>query len=291
MSSQGLEIFNVVKGIVIHAVKLFRSLTLFQKVAVIIAISGLHVAGILMLIYHKVVLELLVEFSIKWKELRGGGVILFMLILLVSFPPLIGYSTLGSLCGMIYGFPMGWFFLTTATIIGSALSFIVFRYFLSGYAKRLASNNARFAALSKTLEQDRFTLLWMIRLCPLPYSLSNGALSSIPSVTLGRFVLATVLVSPKLLIHIFIGDRLVKMGTEKDTLSKIIDVISIVIASAATAATTYIIYRKTMQRAHVDEYIEVGDTTIEDLELSEQEEEDEVDNNMENELETLRSDL
>lgn len=253
---------------VAHARKLWATFGLVHKVVLIVAAVGFGVMGIVMLIYHKFFLELLVNFAKKWKELPGGGFLLFSLLVLVSFPPLIGYSALSSLCGMIYGFPMGWPFLTLATLIGSGLSFVTFRYFLSGYAKRMATENGKFAALTRALEQDRFTLLWMIRLCPLPYSLSNGALSSIPSVTLFRFLIATGLVSPKLFIHIFIGDRLVQMGTEKDTTSKIVDFISIGIASVATAATMYIIYKKTMQRAHVEEYVEVGDTTIDDLELS-----------------------
>ncbi|ANB15772.1 Tvp38p [Sugiyamaella lignohabitans] len=158
---------------------------------------------------------------------------------------------------------------------------MTFRYLLSDRAKRLATTNVKFAALSRTLEQDKFTLLWMIRLCPLPYSLSNGALSSIPSVTVWRFFFATALTSPKLLMHIFIGDRIARLGTEKDTATKIIDIISIAITVVIGTLTAYLIYNRTMDRASLMEAqidyarIEEGfDAIIDEFEMSSDEDEE-----------------
>ncbi|KAF5099690.1 hypothetical protein D0Z03_000951 [Geotrichum reessii] len=99
------------------------------------------------------------------------------------------------------------------------------------------------------MESDGFQLLWMIRLCPLPYSLSNGALASIPSVTAFNFVLATVVTSPKLLIHIFIGDRIARLGTEKDFASRVVDIVSMLIAVTVGTVTAYTIYSRTMELA------------------------------------------
>jgi uncharacterized membrane protein YdjX (TVP38/TMEM64 family) len=258
--------------------RLYQSLHVVKRAMVALGAATMAIVGILFLIFHDEFFKLLVAFSVRWKEMPGGGILLFCLILLISFPPLIGYSALSSLVGMIYGFPWGWPFLCAATLLGSLMSFLVFRYLLAGYAKRLATTNTKFAALTKTMEQDRFELLWMIRLCPLPYSLSNGALSSIPSVTPSRFFLATALTSPKLLIHIFIGDRLARLGTEKDTTTKIIDIISIGIAVVVGTLTAYIIYNRTMQRAQVmeavAEYAELEEG-VDEFELSSEDEDSE----------------
>ncbi|CAN6594845.1 golgi apparatus membrane protein Tvp38p [Trichomonascus vanleenenianus] len=260
-----------------HGRRTYSELAAWKKGLVLAGLAVLGTMGILFIIFHDKFFELMVEFAKKWKEMPGGGVLMFSMIILISFPPLIGYSALSSLVGMMYGFPWGWPFLASATLVGSTLSFLTFRYFLSDYAKRLASRNVKFAALSSTLEQDKFTLLWMIRLCPLPYSLSNGALSTIPSVSVGSFFLATALTSPKLLMHIFVGDRIARLGKEKDTAAKIVDIVSIVVASVIGTLTAYIIYNRTMERARQLEllnedgyYAELSDQENDGFELSDE---------------------
>lgn len=248
--------FDIQKGTQLLASKgwdFYYNLSIIKRILLLLVGTTFLVAGILFIIFHEKVFELLVAFAESWKELKGGPYIMFLLITIISFPPLIGYSTLGSLCGMMYGFPGGWPLLTAGTLFGSTLSFLVFRYFFSDFATKLAQSNRKFAALTKTMEQDNFTLLWMIRLCPLPYSLSNGALASIPSVSATGFFLATLVTSPKLFIHVFIGDRIARLGTEKDTATKIVDVFSILLAVIFAAATAYTIYIRTIERAeHLD---------------------------------------
>lgn len=243
------ELRERAEDLYVQGMRLFYRLPYWQQIAAVCGAGVVMVSGILFLIYHDVVLELMVEFANWWKDMPGGWFVTFALICAVSFPPMIGYSALSSLVGMMYGFPDGWPFLTVATLVGSTASFLTLRRFFSGYAHQLATTNTKFAALSSTLEQDNFSLLWMIRLCPLPYSLSNGALSSIPSVSATKFFLATLATSPKLLMHIFVGDRIARLGTEKDTTSKIMDVVSVLLAISVGTATAYIIYDRTMKRA------------------------------------------
>lgn len=205
-------------------------------------------SGITLLVFHNKVFEILLTFANAWKGLQTGPLIMFALVCVISFPPLIGYSALASLCGMMYGY-WGWPLLTLATLVGSLISFLTCRYGFQDYAHRLARSNAKFAALTRTMETDGYQLLWMIRLCPLPYSLSNGALASIPSVTALQFVLSTLITSPKLLIHIFIGDRIARLGTELDATSRIINLISVVLALIVGSLTAYTIYVRTIERA------------------------------------------
>lgn len=245
-----------------HARELYESFSPIKKALMLIGAGCMAIGGIIFIIFHNEFFALLVAFSKKWKEMPGGGILMFLSIFVISFPPLIGYSTLSSLIGMMYGFPWGWPFLVLATLVGSTASFLTSRYLLSDYAKRLAQTNTKFAALTSAMEKDSFTLLWMIRLCPLPYSFSNGALSTIHSVSAIKFFAATALTSPKLLIHIFIGDRLTKLGTEKDTASKIVDFISIGLAAVFGTLTAYTIYNRTMQHVAIlenREYSELED--------------------------------
>jgi len=116
----------------------------------------------------------------------------------------------------------------------------------------MVEKDKRFAALSLTLQHDGLKLLCMIRLCPLPYSLSNGAMASFPTVQWTSFMLASAIASPKLLIHVFIGSRLAaiaRSGEKMDAKTRAINYLGIGIGVVAGAATGWLIWSKTQARA------------------------------------------
>ena len=138
-------------------------------------------------------------------------------------------------------------------MIGSLISFLASRTILSSFVHRLVANDSRFAALSLVLKHDGLLLLVMIRLCPLPYSLSNGAMSTIRTVSPLMFALATAIASPKLLIHVFIGGRLAAIagseGKKMDIGTRVINYASIAGGMLFGVVTGYLIYQRTVSRA------------------------------------------
>ena len=137
---------------------------------------------------------------------------------------------------------------------------------------RLVANDKRFAALALTLKHDGLKLLIMIRLCPLPYSLSNGAMATFPTVHWAAFGAATAIVTPKLMLHIFIGSQLARIaesGGKMDSKTKAVSYISIFIGLVAGAATGWFMYKQTQERARqleAEERDGVRRTSIEGLE-------------------------
>ena len=137
--------------------------------------------------------------------------------------------------------------------MGSLCSFLVSRTIISGFVNRLVSDDSRFAALSLVLKHDGLKLLCMIRLCPLPYSLTNGAMSTFPTVKPLTYGLATAIATPKLMIHVFIGSRLAaiaKSGEKMDANTKAINWASITVGMVLGAVTGWLIYRRTTARSH-----------------------------------------
>lgn len=118
--------------------------------------------------------------------------------------------------------------------------------------QRLVGKDKRFEALALTLKHDGLKILCMIRFCPLPYSLSNAAMSTFPTVHPLSFALATALASPKLLIHVFIGSRMAviaESGGKMDAGTKAINYISIIVGGLLGAGVGWVIYQKTVSRA------------------------------------------
>ncbi|KAL8904041.1 MAG: hypothetical protein Q9207_003533 [Kuettlingeria erythrocarpa] len=146
---------------------------------------------------------------------------------------MVGYSTCFTLAGFVYGLPEGWLIIATATVAGSTCSFFTSRTIFSGFVHRLVANDKRFEAFSSVLKHDGLKLLIMIRLCPLPYSLTNGAISTFPTVTPHTFIIATSVMTLKLTIPIFIA----------------INWISIIGGVILGVVTGWLIYKRTVARA------------------------------------------
>lgn len=124
---------------------------------------------------------------------------------------------------------------------------MVSRTVLSKYVHRLIEQDTRFTALTLVLKRDGLKLLCMIRLCPLPYSISNGAISTFETIKPSTFALATAIVTPKLMIHVFIGSRLAviaRSGGKMDAMTKSINWLSIIVGVIIGALTAWFIYKR-----------------------------------------------
>ncbi|KAL8774725.1 MAG: hypothetical protein Q9209_000664 [Squamulea sp. 1 TL-2023] len=232
--------------------EMLRRFSPFQLALITVAGIVTFVITVLFFVFHQKFFTWLEPTAVKWKNLRGGWCILWAMTFMTAFPPLVGYSTCFTLAGFIYGLPEGWLIIATANIAGSTCSFITSRTIFSDFVRRLVAQDKRFEAFSSVLKHDGLKLLIMIRLCPLPYSLSNGAISTFPTVTPRMFALATAAATPRLIIPIFIGTRLAaiaRSGEKMDATSKAINWISIIGGLIFGIVTGWLIYKKTTERA------------------------------------------
>jgi uncharacterized membrane protein YdjX (TVP38/TMEM64 family) len=151
--------------------------------------------AVLALLYSHALFALLGPVAQSWRDLpyHLGALIIFALITLTGFPPVIGYSSAVTLSGFVYGFPAGWPVAAAATVVGSTAAFVASRGVCGGYVHGLVGRDRRFVALGQVLRRDGVGVLTAIRFCPLPYSLSNGFLATIPSVGVGSFAMGTAL--------------------------------------------------------------------------------------------------
>ncbi|ROW16221.1 hypothetical protein VPNG_01953 [Cytospora leucostoma] len=231
---------------------MYDGLSPARKVLVAAAGSLLLALALVMLVFSHRIFTLLGPVAASWRALRLGWLIIWAATFLVAFPPLIGYSTACTVAGFVYGFPLGWPIVATATVAGSSASFAASRTVLAGYVDRLVGADRRFVALGQVLRRDGLGVLALVRFCPLPYSLSNGFLATVPSVRPLTFALATAASSPKLLVHVFIGSRLALLaegGDAMTTTDRLVNYASMFVGGAVGTGVGYFIYRRTMARA------------------------------------------
>ncbi|ELR10545.1 hypothetical protein GMDG_04820 [Pseudogymnoascus destructans 20631-21] len=213
------------------ALALWASATLTQRILFVGAYIFFTTIGILFIVYSESLFAALAPVAVKWRALSGGWLISFALIFITAFPPVIGYTTALTIAGFVYGMK-GWFICASANVIGSYCSFLASRTILSKYVHRLVGEDKRFEAFASILKHDGIKVLVMIRFCPLPYSISNGAMSTLPTVHPLAFTAATAMATPKLLIHVFAGSRLAAIaeaGSEMDRTTKIVNYVSMAV--------------------------------------------------------------
>ncbi|KAL2860847.1 TVP38/TMEM64 family protein [Aspergillus lucknowensis] len=237
-------------------------MTFWQRVGTVLAVIACNILGFGFLFVTGRVFQWLGPVAETWEHSALAFILMWLGVFLVSFPPLVGWSTFGTVSGYVFGVWKGWLLYSSATVLGSTCSFLASRTFLSKFVHRLVERDKRFAALSLTLKYDGLKLLCMIRLCPLPYSICNGAISTFPTVQPLMYGLATAIISPKLLVPAFIGSRLrvlYENGEEMSLGSKLVNIFSIIISIAVGIFTGIYIYRRTLARAKELEERERGD--------------------------------
>ncbi|KAK2741200.1 Tlg2-vesicle protein [Onygenales sp. PD_40] len=230
----------------------FWRMTVLQRIGAVLATIAVVTLGLGFMVLTGQIFKWLEPVAEDWQNSKLAYFVVWIITFTVSFPPLVGWSTVGTISGFIFGVWKGWLIFSTASVVGSTCSFIASRTILSSFVHRLMEHDKRFAALALTLKYDGLKLLCMIRLCPLPYSICNGAVSTFPTVHPLMYGLATAIISPKLLVPAFIGSRLRILAESGETMSagsKAINIISIIISIAVGIFTGWYIYRSTLARA------------------------------------------
>ncbi|RYP34965.1 hypothetical protein DL767_004042 [Monosporascus sp. MG133] len=237
-----------------NTVRLLQGMSAGQLALASLAGAAALTALVLVLVYSHRIFAWLAPVAEGWRALPGGWVLVFLLTCATAFPPMIGYSTCLTVSGFVYGFPGGWPVVAAATVFGSTAAFAASRTVLSRYVHRLVGADRRFVALGQVLRHDGLLVLVGLRFCPLPFSLSNGFLATIPSISPLGFALATAVATPKLLVHVFIGSRLAKLAESGDKMTvgdKTVNYLSMLVGSAVGLVVGLVVYRRTMARAEL----------------------------------------
>jgi len=178
---------------------------------------------------------------------RYGWLGLGITIVIISFPPFIGHTTLCTLAGFAYGMK-GFFIAGMGSIIGSAFAFVVLRLLFSRRLQAWSTKNETWQALESVVTSKGLPLIILIRVSPFPpWVYSNSFFASIQAVQLWQFVIATFFVLPKILLHTFIGSKMAELSDGKqrghmDTRTKILDAALIVGGVSLAVFASWTVY-------------------------------------------------
>ncbi|KAJ7368201.1 hypothetical protein DFH08DRAFT_830692 [Mycena albidolilacea] len=136
-----------------------------------------------------------------------GWLLVGLIIVAISFPPLHGHTTVTTLCGFAWGLN-GFFIAAPASLIGAVVVFFTLRLSFRERLRTFSKSNEKWQALETVIAAKGLPLIILIRMSPLPpWVYSNILFASIGSVTVWQFIGATFFVFPKLFLHVFIGSQ------------------------------------------------------------------------------------
>ncbi|KAH9943350.1 uncharacterized protein BXZ73DRAFT_40674, partial [Epithele typhae] len=153
------------------------------------------------------------NYPLGWLILTASSVIA------VSFPPAVGHTTVITLCGYAYGMK-GFYIAAAGSLFGSAFAFVVLRFLFSNRLRNWSASNEKWQALEAVVAAKGLPLIMLIRASPFPpwvysntlFAVSPAKATSVQSVSLWQFFLATFVVFPKIAIFVLVGSRLASLS-------------------------------------------------------------------------------
>ncbi|KAF8165439.1 Golgi apparatus membrane protein TVP38 [Crassisporium funariophilum] len=219
----------IVKTYFKFALNRYRNLHVFGKMFIwMVLLFYICMGAFIIVVTPSRIAQYLYDKARLLAETRFGWLALGAAIVCISFPPLVGHTTLVTLCGFAYGMK-GFFIASTGSVLGSALVFVVLRLLFRDRLHSWSSQNRKWQALESVVKAKGLPLIILIRISPFPpWVYSNSLFASIEAVKLWQFVTATLFVFPKLLLHTFIGSKIAALsdGDQRghmDTRTKVIN--------------------------------------------------------------------
>ena len=128
--------------------------------------------------------------------IRGSGargVLLFVAVYAVSTVAMVPGAILTMLGGFVSGPVYGLLVVVPGALLGATSAFLLGRTVLREWVRRKMAQSPRTRALDQAIGREAFTLVLLLRLSPLvPFNALNYALS-LSGISVGRFVLATLM--------------------------------------------------------------------------------------------------
>ncbi|CAJ1962324.1 unnamed protein product [Cylindrotheca closterium] len=199
------------------------------------------------------IIPMLLSDFLEWVEQNPiPGIFAFMIVFLVATVLLIPGAILTLGAGYVFanafgiskGVLLGSISSFLGAVAGSLVSFLLGRYFLSGWVSRMSTKYDTFQALTTAMEEKGLRIMILLRLSPaLPYNILNY-LSAVTGISIMEYTVSLLALLPGTVLYVFLGASAGSLASTNEsgngsTTTTIVIVTSIVFGIAAIGLTSY----------------------------------------------------
>ncbi|WVR05965.1 hypothetical protein IAU60_002993 [Kwoniella sp. DSM 27419] len=200
----------------------------------------------LITVKHETVVEFCAPVTRTIRAWPGGWMIPIAILIVVSFPPLVGHEIIGILCGLVWGLWVGFAILAAGTFLGEIATWIAFKWCCQGRAAKFEKKNKLYAALTQLIREKSFTFTLVLRFSAVPGHIVT-AVSASAGANFWQYLAAAFLTLPKQWTIVYLGKA---FGTQsrKNTIISICTTVATLIGTVVAAIYVYYQMRIVMRR-------------------------------------------
>ncbi|RXK39777.1 hypothetical protein M231_02970 [Tremella mesenterica] len=188
---------------------------------------------------HESIVDFLKPVTQKIRSWPMGWLVPLALLVVVSFPPLLGHELIGVLCGLVWGLGIGFGILAAGTFLGEIAVWVAFKWFCTARANKFERKNKLYASLTQLIREKSFMFVLVLRFSAVPGHITT-AVSASAGASFVAYLAAAFLTLPKQLTIVYLGTAF----GQKSTRNTIISVMTTGFTLVATVvAAVYIYYQ------------------------------------------------
>ncbi|KAK8866019.1 hypothetical protein IAR55_001170 [Kwoniella newhampshirensis] len=195
---------------------------------------------------HETVVEFCQPVTQRIRSWPGGFMIPIGVLIIVSFPPLVGHEIVGILCGLVWGLWVGFAILAAGTFLGEIATWIAFKWFCQGRAAKFEKKNKLYSALTQLIREKSFMFVLVLRFSAVPGHITT-AVSASAGANFWSYLAAAFLTLPKQWTIVYLGKA---FGTQsrKNTIISVITTVLTLIGTVIAAVYIYYQMRLVMRK-------------------------------------------
>ncbi|WVF70524.1 hypothetical protein IAT40_005314 [Kwoniella sp. CBS 6097] len=193
----------------------------------------------LITVKHETVVQFCEPVTRTVRAWPGGWLIPIAILIVVSFPPLVGHEIIGILCGLVWGLGVGFAILAAGTFLGEIATWIAFKWCCQGRAAKFEKKNKLYASLTQLIREKSFMFTLVLRFSAVPGHIVT-AVSASAGANFWMYLAAAFLTLPKQFTIVYLGKA---FGTQSRT-NTIVSICTTVLTLVGTiVAAVYIYYQ------------------------------------------------
>ncbi|KAJ9116372.1 hypothetical protein QFC22_004813 [Naganishia vaughanmartiniae] len=221
------------------------------------------VLSVLVTVKHDAIIEWIKPGVHKLKSWPAGWMIPIAILIVLSFPPLVGHEILGICIGLVWDVGIGFVILAAGTFLGELATWFAFKGMCTGRAAKFESSNKYYAALTTLIREKSFLFVLVLRFSAIPGHITT-ALSASAGAHFFSYCMAAILTLPKQLSLVYVGTAFGSTNSTTHTIS----VITLFLTIIGTGVAAIYIYYQMRIYLICSGIVSASDTLVTDSEMA-----------------------